>query len=71
MKITNKIRRRYSNLSDKDITEVLEWNKQYDKQTIKEVCRKVVLALLYTVLGCLVTLLASSIVVTLLDFFIA
>jgi hypothetical protein len=70
MKITNRLRNKYTGMSDTNIAAVLEWNKKYDREVAKEIRNKIIVAFLHTMLGCIGTLLASSIVVTIIDFII-
>ena len=70
MKITKRLRNKYTGMSDTNIAAVLEWNKKYDREVAKEICNKIIATCLCIIGGCLITLLASSIIVTIIDFII-
>lgn len=62
MKITDHIRNKYPTLTDAEIIETLEWNKQYNYACTKEVCRKIMLGALWTACGFIVAIISSGIV---------
>ncbi len=70
MKITNRLRSKYAGFTDKEIMDIVEWNRQYNWQTVKEVGSKIILGILYAILGCLIALLSSSIIITIINCFI-
>ena len=70
MKITDRIRRKFPNLADEDIVDVLVWNKKYNHACVKEVCRKVALASLYAACGVIAILVATGIISTIINLFI-
>lgn len=70
MKITNRIRNKYPTLTDKQLAEVLENNRQYNSACIKDAFSKIILAVLWAIVGTLATILVSSMVCFVINLFL-